>query len=140
MGRGRCNIALWSLEVDNPGYFQPILGLFCAVFDNLGLNPGYLPPIYRYIVINCWCPNWSYYAFNPAFLPHLFFFQILSIVTKTCWSYTLKKKYPMRESDVLALDICTKILSNLIIFILGLKLNLIPFLKKILISVVFAGP
>ena len=43
-------------DVDNPGYFPPILGLFGAIWDYLRLNPGYLPPIYRHIVMDCRCP------------------------------------------------------------------------------------
>ena len=46
---------LWA-DVDNPGYFPPILGLFWPVFDYLRLNPGYLPPMHRHIVIHCRCP------------------------------------------------------------------------------------
>ena len=39
-----------TLDIHNPGYFLPILGLFWAIIDYLKLNPGYLPPIHRYIV------------------------------------------------------------------------------------------
>ena len=42
-------------DVDNPGYFPPILGLFWAVLDYLRLIPGYLPPIHHHIVIHCRC-------------------------------------------------------------------------------------
>ena len=41
---------------DNPGYFPPIFGLFWAILDYLRLNPGYLPSIYRHIVIHCRTP------------------------------------------------------------------------------------
>ena len=42
-------------DVDNPGYFPLIFGVIWAVLDYLRLNPGYLPPIYRHIVIHCLC-------------------------------------------------------------------------------------
>ena len=40
-------------DVYNPGYFLPILGLIWAVLDYLRLNPGYLLPMHRHIVIHC---------------------------------------------------------------------------------------
>ena len=42
-------------DIDNPGYFPPILGIFGAVFDNLRVKPGYLPPTHCHIVIHCRC-------------------------------------------------------------------------------------
>jgi hypothetical protein len=59
-------------HVGNPGYFPPILGLFWAVLDYLRLIPGYLPPIYRHIVIHCQCPPspWWLYCRNGG-LPQL---------------------------------------------------------------------
>ena len=44
-------------NVDNPGYFPQIFGLFWAVLDYLRLNPGNLPPMHRHIVIHCRCPR-----------------------------------------------------------------------------------
>ena len=43
-----CQVNLWP-DKDNPGYFPPILALFWAISDCLGLNPGYLPPMHRHI-------------------------------------------------------------------------------------------
>ena len=42
-------------DVDNPGCFPTILGLFWAVLDYLRLNPCYLPPMHRHIAIHCRC-------------------------------------------------------------------------------------
>ena len=45
-----------AADIDNPGYFLPILGIFLAILYYLRLNPGYLPPIYRHIIMDCRCP------------------------------------------------------------------------------------
>ena len=45
-----------SADIYNPGYFPPILGLFWAILDYLRLDPGYLPPMHRHIVMYCRCP------------------------------------------------------------------------------------
>ena len=45
-----CFITMPCADIQNPGYFPPILGLFWAISDYLKLNPGYLPPMHRHIV------------------------------------------------------------------------------------------